>query len=441
MIPIDVRQKEGSTDASLNLKAICVWAAFGFMLDRDTFFEGIWWDKPDTAPWYYKPASLSFDQAVDKFTATFEEVVKEQVAGKNVILALSGGLDSRTLSAALSRMNVKPFAYSYKFQDSFDETKYGRQISKLNGWQYGEYIIPEGYLWREFKEIAEINQCYSEFTHPRQMAVIKELATHGNIFLLGHWGDVLFDNMHLAPDIPEEELIGIVIKKMQKKGGMDLGADLWKAWGINGDFNTYLKERVSELLAAIKIDNTNARVRAFKSMYWATRWTNTNLQIFSHYHPIAVPYYDDRICKLVCETPEEYLSGRKIQIEYLKRNAPGIARIPWQSKEPYNLFNHHHHQTWRHTPWRVSDKVKRIFREKMLNKKLVTRNWEIQFCGSENDKQLKSHLFDSALKTVIPEEVISKYYTAFKERNPVHYSHPVSMLLTFSAFLDRQKNK
>lgn len=436
MVTLDIRQKE-DVNAPLDLKSICVWAAFGFMLDTDTFFEGVAWDKPYTTPWYYNPASISFNEAVDRFAATFEQVIADQIAGKNVILALSGGLDSRTLAAAIARLKVKPFAYSYKFHNSFDETKYGREISKVNNWEYKEYIIPEGYLWDKLDKLSAINQCYSEFTHPRQMAVIEELAPKGNLFLLGHWGDVLFDNMKLEANISHDELVEIVIKKMQKKGGMELATDLWQAWGLNGDFKDYIKGRVSELLSAIKIDNTNAKVKAFKSMYWATRWTNVNLQIFSHYHPMAVPYYDERICRLVCETPEEYLGARKIQIEYLKKYTPALAKIAWQSKEPYNLFDYHKHLTNSHLPWRMKDKLQRTFNEKVLNKKQIARNWEIQFCGKRNDEQLQSHLFQSvAMKEAVPENVVRKHYQAFREKNAVQYSHPVSMLLTLSVFLD-----
>ncbi len=436
MITLDVRQKE--SNAALNLKSICVWSAFGFMLDRDTFHEGVYWDKPDTLPWYYRPLSSSFDDAVDRFASTFEQVVSEQATGKNAMLALSGGLDSRTLAAALHRNGAKPFAYSYKFQDSFDETKYGRQIARLNNWDYKEYIIPEGYLWNSIEELSGINQCYSEFTHPRQMAVVKDIAPHGNLFLLGHWGDVLFDNMKLSDNLSDDELTEVVIKKMLKRGGMELASDLWEAWGLGGKFKDYLKERVSSLLADIKIDNINARVRAFKSMYWATRWTNVNLLIFSHYHPIAVPYYDERICRLVCETQEEYLSGRKIQIEYLKRFAPALAKVPWQAKEPYNLFNHEQYLTWKHLPWRIADKAKRTVTEKLQHKKLTTRNWEIQFCGSDNDKHLKHYLFQNPyLLKQLPESIVKKYYNAFKETDAVHYSHPVSMLLTLSVYTQR----
>ena len=55
-------------------------------------------------------------------------------------------------------------------------------------------LLEKSYLWDKMSELASINQCYSEFTHPRQMAVIEEIAQLGNNFSLGHWGDVLFDS-------------------------------------------------------------------------------------------------------------------------------------------------------------------------------------------------------------------------------------------------------
>ena len=46
-----------------------------------------------------------------------------------MILPLSGGLDSRTLAAAL-RGVPGARSYSYQFADSFDETKYGALIAE-----------------------------------------------------------------------------------------------------------------------------------------------------------------------------------------------------------------------------------------------------------------------------------------------------------------------
>ena len=62
----------------------------------------------------------------------------------------------------------------------------------------------------------------------------------------------------------------------------------------------------------------------------------------------------------------------------------------------------------------------------------ISRNWELQFLGKENDRQLKKWLFESNLNALVPEEVIQQFYTNFKEKDAVQYSHPTSMLLTLA---------
>lgn len=44
-------------------------------------------------------------------------------------------------------------------------------------------------------------------------------------------------------------------------------------------------------------------------------------------------------------------------------------------------------------PYRALRKGKNIVKRNLFGRKLVTRNWEIQFCGEENDRQLRERLF------------------------------------------------
>src|SRR5690606_21838790 len=122
---------------------------------------------------------------------------------------------------------------------------------------------------------------YSEFTHPRQMAFYGKYKTMGDVFSLGHWGDVSFDDMSVPDDLPLEQQIDVLLKKMVKKGGMALATALWKQWHLEGDFYDYFYERLKALLQNVNIpQSANAQIRAFKGLYWAPRWTSVNLSIF-----------------------------------------------------------------------------------------------------------------------------------------------------------------
>ncbi len=423
-------------------KAICCFAATGFFLDNDTYYtnqkvvrpamEYVDGQEESYFQWHYEPRDITFNQAVEEFAELFEKITKEQLGDKKVILPLSGGLDSRSQAAALKGIrNVQ--TYSYKFEHSFDETKYGAEIAKRMGWDFREFVIPNGYLWNKIDDLYAINQGYAEFTNPRQMAVVEAYSTMGDIFYLGHGGDLFFDSMGVTDNISFDEQMKSLYKKIIKKGGLELARSLWKYWEIEGNFDDYLYERMKRLLSRIDIDNANTRLRAFKSTYYVPRWTCINLGIFAKYHPLSIPYFDNRMCEWICTVPEKYLAGRQIQIEYMKRKAPELAAIPWQSFDPCNLYNYKDYGKLRYQSKVLIGKVERKLSEILSGKVVTSRNWEIQYLGKENDAHLLENLLSN--KGIAPKEVCEEFYRLFKEGNherKVWYSHPLSILLVLS---------
>ena len=432
---------------TLDYKAICVFTALGFFLEEDTYFVEQKALQPATEyqlennrvvsqkpyfKWYYQPVERSLQQITKEFATLFEQILTEQAAGQRVILPLSGGLDSRTQACGLQHLGAEVHSYSYQFEGGHAETAYAKKIAQVCRFPFESWSVPPGYLWDCIDELATLNGCYSDFTHPRQMAFIDKYASMGDVFNLGHWGDVLFDDMGVPDDLSVENQVAVLLKKIVKNSGMELATALWSAWGLEGNFKDYLYQRLKSLLININIpESANAQIRAFKSLFWAHRWTSVNLSVFESQRPIALPYYDNRMCEFICTIPEKYLAGRQIQIEYLKMRNPALARISWQSHKPFNLYNYHWNKTPYNLPYRVYDKIRRSIRSGTT----IQRNWELQFLGKANEKQLQTRLFDNTrLHERIPKELISDFYQKFKTQDQVYYSHPVSMLLTLSLF-------
>lgn len=435
-------------------RAICLFAATGFFWDDMTYFknqkvlrparineidnDGYLISSTPWFKWYYKPKSQSFQSSVEQHQDLLEVIIDEQVGDKNVILPLSGGLDSRSQAVALHKLGKSVTSYSYSFEGGYKEHAISEQIAKECKFDFESFKIPQNYLWDKIDHLAQINKCYSEFTHPRQMAVLQEFEKMEGVFSLGHWGDVLFDSGGKV-GIQDKDLCDYILYKVVKKGGLELATSLWESWKLEGDFNTYLKQTTQKLLDKIEIENTSAKVRAFKSMYWAPRWTSINLSVFEAAHPITLPYYDDRMCQLICEIPEEHLADRKLQIEYIKQNNPKVAKITWQDHKPFNLFNYHKNKSPLNLPYRISNKLTRILNEKM-GSKYIQRNWELQFLGSENEARLQSHLFNSDFKGFVDTKVVKNMYDKFKFEDQVYYSHAVSMLLTLSVWYNSKNS-
>src|SRR5690606_3931213 len=143
--------------------------------------------------WFHDPRDIPFNTALDEFTDLFESIVKEQTNNNRVLLPLSGGLDSRSQAAALKHINAEVHSYSYSFAGGFKEHEISEQLAQACGFRFEAMTIPPSYLWDVLEDAAAINNCYSEFTHPRQLAVLEQFKQMEGEFSLGHWGDVLFD--------------------------------------------------------------------------------------------------------------------------------------------------------------------------------------------------------------------------------------------------------
>lgn len=433
--------QEGTKE--IDFKAICIFAALGFFLESDTYFTNKKVLQPGSIyqlddygrvisqqyyfEWVYKPREITLDKAVEEFHHIFSGLIQPYKNKElKIILPLSGGLDSRTQAASLLNYQ-KVFSYSYAFKGGHDESGYGRKISKILNFPFREYRITEGYLWEKINELAKINNSYSDFTHPRQMAVVDDMPYMGDLFYLGHWGDVLFDNYGISDKMSSDQQIDYLAKKLVKKGGLELASDLWSHWVGSGDFELYLKQRLVSLWDKIKIDELNAKFRAFKSLYWAPRWTSVNLSIFEKQHPIFLPYYSKEMCEFITTVPELLLANRKIQIEYIKKYCPAIAAVEWQDVTPLNLYNFHRYNSPNEFIRRNINKISR----RLSSEKIIQRNWELQFLGIDNEIQLLEHLNNPSSK-LIPTFIIDKYFNLFKNKDSIKYSHPISMLLTLS---------
>lgn len=440
----------------LDLEAICVFAAIGFFLDTDTYWrdskvlaaasnhtmddKGLLQQSTTYFNWHYTPRNVSFGQALEEFSELFESIIKEQVGHKKVILPLSGGLDSRTQAVALKRIGAEVHSYSYEFKGGYKETSIAKEIAQTCDFTFKAYTIEKGYLWSVIDQLAALNQCYSDFTSPRQMAIQHQFQDMGDVFSLGHWGDVLFDDMKVADDLAFEDQVTVLLKKLLKKGGLQLAQQLWQAWELDGEFEIYFEARISSLLQKVNIpQNANAQIRAFKSLYWAPRWTSVNLSVFESVHPVTLPYYDQRMCEFICMVPEAFLKNRQLQIAYIKTKASELAKIMWQDQRPFNLNNYHYNKAPYNLPSKLVNKLKRIGNV-VIGNPYVQRNWELQFLGSDNQKHLEQALLHNGLQKLIPEPLLKTYLNGFKTQDVMAYAHAINMLLVLSKFNELQRH-
>lgn len=424
---------------NIDFEAVAHWLVTGFFENnKKSFIKNFnYKNNLDTKfKWFHSPRNITFKSAVNEFGDLFESILTNRIKNEKIILPLSGGLDSRTIAAALKyKKNV--VSYSYQFENGIPETEYADEIAKLYNWEFHRYVIPKGYLWGKIKELSKINNCRVEFTHPRQMAFIDKISKLGNVLISGSMGDLLFDNSSIENNAGKTKQLLYLKKNIFKNSGFRLAKEFWSYWNLDGNLESYMNNILNEHINSMNISNISNKMRAIKVEYYVKNWTNINMSIFSTFIPTFAPYHDEKMCEFICGLPEEYLNNRKIQIAYLKQKSPELAKIPWQAYD-LNLYQINRFNTY-YIPLRLKNYIKRMISHKIFkNKKPIIRNWEIQFLEKENIKHLEHWLFDKPnLNLLVPNDIILKYYNKFKNDNQVYYSHAISMLLTLSLWCDQ----
>ncbi len=389
---------------------------------------------------YIPDTSRSYDETVDEFACIFQQVTIDQTCSGRVAVPISGGLDSRSTVAALTQKGEPPeerfWGYSYGYSDGSVETRIARQVAAARRLSFQAYTI-KSYLFKKLERILSWTEGFQDITQTRQAFVRDELAAHSDALVGALWGDVWQDDMGLGAFSPgslsDETILHHTMKKMSKRGNAWLLHNLAALQLVREDPMELVKGMVSEELAGLAhIVDPDFRVKAFKTLQWSHRWSLPSQRAYQSAAWPALVFYDHRLVDFFCTVPNVYLSERRLQIDYLKRYAPDLARVPWQVYDA-GLYTYQHYNSWL-LPKRALKKAWRMIRQEQV----IERNWEVQFLCPEGKSGLQRWLLQPGLRLhefvspIAIQELLQGFFAAPQPDT----GYTVSMLLTFSAWLE-----
>lgn len=384
----------------------------------------------------------SYDDTVKEFANVFGRVNADQTRDGRVAIPISGGLDSRSTVTALTCTGQKPeerfWAYSYGYTDDSRETHIARQVAKTRDLPFKAYTISP-YLFERLDDIMAWTEGFQDITMARQAFVRDDIARNADRLVAALWGDVWLDNMGLAGQHGESLSVKNIeehaIRKMTKRGGSWLVENI-SAPQLGGlRAQEILQSMVTQEFGQLSnIADPDFRIKAYKTDQWSFRWSMPPIRIFQSAAAPCLVFYDTRIADFFCTVPSDFISKRLLQIDYLKRFSPDLARIRWQVYDA-NLFRYHHFNTWL-LPRRAMLKAGRM----LTGKNIIERNWEVQFFDQSGRRDLEVHLCRKGLRLheFVSPVSLQKLLAAFY-RSPLEMGrgYTISMLLTFSAWLER----
>jgi asparagine synthase (glutamine-hydrolysing) len=406
--------------------------------------------------WKYEPdEKRSFDDSVSEFGKTLNDILIDLTRNGRIAVPISGGLDSRTVAAIITHKtpnsvgngskdmeiwgDIQPrlWAYSYGYTDYSSESYIGSRVGSTRGIPFKRLTIP-AYLFDRLDSVLASVEGFQEVTSTRQAAIVDVIASQADYLLAAHWGDVWMDDMGLSDldqrDLKNDTILDHALYKVKKKGSEWLLEHLCQPRLGGEKAEVLLRDLVNEELNRVKhIDEPDFRVKAFKTEQWSFRWTSASLRMFQPGAFPRLPFYDNRMVDFSCTLPTRFVGGRRLQIEYLKRYHPDIARITWEVSDS-SLFYYQYYDTWL-LPKRAWKKFWRV----VSGRRHIGRNWEVQFLNSKGKSGLHEWLLRQGLKIhefISPRLIKSLIDELFIQPTAAN-GYALSQLLTFSSWLER----
>jgi asparagine synthase (glutamine-hydrolysing) len=428
--------------------------AFGFFPEDRTHFEDVKivrpathmkWDRHGARTtdsrywnWSFNPdSSRSYDETVDAFGETLSRIVQSQTSSGRVVLPISSGLDSRTIAGVVSACGapatVSSFSYGYTADSA--ETRIAAKVASACGLPFERFTIAP-YLFDRLDTILDCVEGFGDVTVTRQAAVSKEIAEQGDYVLAGHWGDVWMDGVGFAGGQPHstDGILDHCLHRIEKPGRRWLLDHVVAARLPNTSIDGMLREVVAaELGRVTHISDPTFRVKAFKTDQWSFRWTVPGLRMFQPGGFPRLPFYDNRMVDLCLTIPSGFVDGRRLQIDYLKRNHPGLARVTWDTSNS-SLFLEQYRNSLM-LPKRAVLKVARM----LSGRRPISRNWEVQFLSAGMRERLMARLSSPGLRIAefIGGEDVRALAEEFYQGPTGANGYSVAHLLTFATWLER----
>lgn len=433
---------------------------FGFFPQDRTFFEDVRILRPAShyvfdktggllreerySQWRHEPdRNRSYDDTVAELGQVLDTVLADQTQDGRIAIPISGGLDSRTTVAVMTQVAHQAeiadrlWSYSYGYSEDSIETRIARRVASARGLPFQSLTI-RPYLFDRLDLVLASVEGFQDVTLCRQAAVAEEIHRHADYLIAAHWGDVWLDDMGLVnedtPPRKTEFIIDHALSKIAKQGREWLLENLCQSRLDGSVADALLRDFVRSELAKIQdVEDADFRVKAFKTEQWSFRWTVASLRMFQPGAFPRLPFYDGRVADFFATVPSAFVSRRRLQIDFLKRFAPDLARIRWQAYDT-NLFLYPYFNSWL-LPKRALKKGMRI----LTRKHIIERNWEVQLLGGQGRQGLERWLLHPGLRLhefVSPraiEGLLEGFYTAPLQKGR---GYTVSMLLTFSAWLE-----
>lgn len=311
-------------DKKFNASSFDCFMKLGHLLGEETWFEHIKLIKPASivkidiesntvAHSYYwswsqiKKTNLSFNDAVFELGNRFIAAVEKRFNPHEKIgVALSGGLDSRAIFAAVCKIFPDYQGYSYTFGiEGCDDIKIAKKVVERSNWRHQTFHFEQNNWFSPRISRVIATDGMQDMRHMHGSEFMGEISDHIDINLNGYLGDAVFGGSYFVNSNLEDnnsifEITNKIYMGFLKSNFLD---------------NHYNIDSLDPILFML-------RGRRFINM------AQVNSSSFIEHRK---PFMDNSCVELIYSLPDEYRRNNLVYSEMLKEFFPDFFRkIPWQ---------------------------------------------------------------------------------------------------------------
>lgn len=386
--------------------------------------------------WRYAPeVDRTDDDLLDEFHDIWTRTVRTQLGDHDVVVPISGGLDSRTVFATAvppgtQASDPRVRAFTYGFSRTSPEILISQRVAAARGLHADEFVV-EPYLLDRLDDVTDAVEGFQSLSYSRQAGVSGPLAAMGDRVVGGHWGDVWFDTAGgAAGGSHGSGLVEAAHGKFARPGRAWLLDHLCTPNLGGQDPDHVLRGLLSDELARLPdLGDADLTLKALKTEQWSFRWTLASIRAYQLGLPTLMPFYANEVVDFFLRVPTDRLSGRRLQTAYLRRHHPDLARITWQDTD-MSLFE----RLWEPGAALARRAVRKAIRT-ARRQTVLERNWEVQYLMGDGPGRLRDLLLDpgSPAAKLAGEGPVKALLQQFLSRPEAGNGYTVDMLATIAA--------
>ncbi|EGA70932.1 asparagine synthase, partial [Vibrio sinaloensis DSM 21326] len=311
-------------ELELDRESIECFKELGYVLEDNTFLDNIKLIKPASIVTfgiedsefsfvrYWKWSQIEknpieFEDAVNTLGELFLAAVERRYRVEEKIgVAVSGGLDSRAIVAAISKLHPDREGFGYTFGvQGCEDIKIADQVLKRAGWHHETYYFTQNNWLESRLPYIDVTSGLLDMKHMHGCEFLPDLSKHININLNGYAGDAIL-------------------------GGGFLNKVPWDTRASSEN----IKRFFGKFTHMIDVEDDYYDIECVEPVIYMNRvrrFTAMGSVCGLHYVEQRKPFFDNRIVEFVFSLPDSYRANNRIYSEMLKRFFPTyFLDIPWQ---------------------------------------------------------------------------------------------------------------